>query len=145
MGTVGSLVLAVCVWIELRTVAGIVDQLLRGSRRCDRSGKQGCRPQGRVYAGPVTGLVFNGWFERLMPSMRGKVHGADGAMRDIAGLPRIPQLHGRLFATRILVVLRSSTYRFLSARDPSAWPARRTPTGLDRRRKGLFVHDLSLV
>src|SRR6187200_2658314 len=44
-----------------------------------------------------------------------------------------------------MVVLRSSAFRFLSARDPSAWLARRTPTDLDRRRKGLFVHDLSLV
>jgi hypothetical protein len=66
-------------------------------------------------------------------------------MRDMAGLPRIPQLQGGLFATRIPVVLRSNIFRFFSARDPSPWPARRTPTGLDRRRKGLFVHDLSLV
>lgn len=65
-------------------------------------------------------------------------------MCEMAELPRIPPLHGRLF-TRIPVVLRSSTFRFFSARDPGAWPARRTPTGLDRRRKDLFVHDLSLV
>jgi hypothetical protein len=66
-------------------------------------------------------------------------------MRDMAGLSCIPRLHGRLFATRIPVVLRSSAFRFLPTRDPSAWLARRMPSGLDRRRKGLFVHDLSLV
>ena len=43
-------------------------------------------------------------------------------MCDMAGLlPCIPQLHGMLFATRILVVLRSGAFRFLPARDPSAW------------------------
>ena len=65
-------------------------------------------------------------------------------MRDMAGLSCIPQLHGMLFATRILVVLRSGAFRFLPARDP-AHGSPETPTDLDRRRKGLFVHDLSLV
>jgi hypothetical protein len=83
-----------------------------------------------VFA-PVRGFVFNGWFERLVPCLRGKVHRGDDVMRDMAGLPRIPWLHGRLFATRILVVLRSRAFRFLSARDPSAWLAHKTPTGLD--------------
>jgi hypothetical protein len=40
-------------------------------------------------------------------------------MGDMAGLSCIPQLHGRLFATRILIVLRSSAFRFPSAEIPA--------------------------
>jgi hypothetical protein len=65
-------------------------------------------------------------------------------MGDMAGLPRIPQLHGRLFATRILIVLRSSAFRFPSTEIPThGLPAERPP--VSRGRKGLFDRNLSLV
>jgi hypothetical protein len=35
-------------------------------------------------------------------------------MGDMVGLSRIPQLHGRLFATRIPIVLRLGAFRFPS-------------------------------
>jgi hypothetical protein len=67
-------------------------------------------------------------------------------MCDMAGLlPCIPQLHGMLFATRILVVLRSGVPSDSSQPEIPAHGSPQTPADLDRRRKGLFVHDLSLV
>ncbi len=67
-------------------------------------------------------------------------------MCDMAGLlPCIPQLHGMLFATRILIVLRSRVPSDSSRPRSQRMACPQTPTGLDRRRKGLFVHDLSLV
>lgn len=57
IGAVRSLVLAVGVWIELRTVAGIVDYLLRGRRRCDRSGKEAATPSKANF---VMGILLKG-------------------------------------------------------------------------------------
>ena len=57
IGAVRSLVLAVGVWIELRTVAGIADYLLRGRRRCDRSGKEAATPSKANF---VMGILLKG-------------------------------------------------------------------------------------